>query len=104
MSKPEDIPQDVWEAAAECFASGDWSLWLVDEERRAAHVSIAHAIQTERDRQAAVRDRMAEDWCDFCEAIGVDVDTHEAVAEAVMANFSTSADLTSAPIEGGETP
>lgn len=49
MTKPDDIPQDVWDAAAECFAAGDWPLWLVDEERHAAHVSMARAIMAERE-------------------------------------------------------
>lgn len=54
MTKPDDVPQDVWDAAAECFAAGDWPLWLVDEERHAAHVSMARAIMAEREACALV--------------------------------------------------
>lgn len=94
MTKPDDIPQDVWDAAAECLAAGDWPLWLVDGERHAAHISIARAILAERTRQESLvnllqkdRERMSQDWCDFCETIGVDIDTHEAVAAQIKAAF-----------------
>lgn len=33
------------------------------------------------------RERMAQDWCDFCEMIGVEVDTHEAVAAQIKGMF-----------------
>ena len=36
----------------------------------------ADAAETERDR-------MAKDWCEFCATVGVNVDTHEAVADAL---------------------
>jgi hypothetical protein len=49
MSKPDDIPQDVWETADACFEQG-----TVLGQR--AQVTIARAILAERERCAAIID------------------------------------------------
>lgn len=42
----------------------------------------------ERGRVENERNQMARDWSEFCEAIGMAVDAHEVVAEAVVAKFA----------------
>lgn len=42
---------------------------------------------------------MAREWCDFCAAIGVDVDTHDAVADQVLAMGGALA-----PTKAGDEP
>lgn len=95
MTKPDDIPQDVWERS--------WQLYfdevMVTAGKPDVPALIARAIMAERAACACAsggegvtfameRMQMAEDWCRFCEAIGVDVDTHEAVAETILSRMA----------------
>lgn len=55
------------------------------DRRYAARICLDAAVAL---REAGVeRRRLAQDWCNFCEAIGVDVDTHEAVAAQIKGFF-----------------
>lgn len=54
----------------------------------------------ERGRVENERNQMARDWSEFCEAIGMAVDAHEVVAEAVGAKFAEYA-LVSQPAPKG---
>lgn len=45
-------------------------------------------LVAERDEAESVQKRMAKDWLDFCEAMGVRFDTHEAVAYSLGAEWS----------------
>lgn len=52
MSRPEDIPQDVWEAA-------ERPVWLAVHSSLPMQVEVARAIMAERERCAKVADEQA---------------------------------------------
>lgn len=56
----------------------------------------------ERGRVENERNQMARDWSEFCEAIGMAVDAHEVVAEAVGAKFAEYALVSQPAPKGGE--
>lgn len=112
MTRPEDIPERVWaEATNEALAYIRW-LGPVSLDSDADHVltgSFARAILAAemrvREECAAEMSAMRRDWCEFCEMIGVTVDTHEAVAELLMADRELIAEakrLSAAIRKGGE--
>lgn len=84
MNRPEDIPEDVMAAAEERYL--DAVVMTSKDEPKAIVLMIARSILEERQRMEKQLDAMRRDWCEFCDMIGVTVDTHEAVAERLIAD------------------
>lgn len=64
MSKPDDIPQDVWDVAWEVDVEADFTFdgqTSGSAERLATAENIARAILAERERCAAFMDRRADE-------------------------------------------
>lgn len=94
-----DIPEDIWKKARAAFISyfsvkapsalkaienGEYDgypmLSLTAMAIKEAKAEERKAWRDMVDRQEAERLAMATDWSEFCAMIGVEVDTHEAVA------------------------
>lgn len=82
LARHEGTPMEVWDAANKLSAAiAEDSGWTPSAD---VFDQIAAALMGVGNTE---RLRMAKDWCNFCEAIGVDIDTHEAVAAQIKAMF-----------------
>lgn len=80
------------------MGSNHWENWQLAYRQKRAAEARATAAEAERDEarvEAAQRrsdmEAMAKDWCEFCDDIGLDVDTHPAIADRVSAALAAEA-------------